>query len=353
MAEPITTTKVALSVGTKAFKHRDKIMFAGISTFMLLIFGFVGTMGGNPGNTGTGKISEDVLKWQPVVMEYAEKYDVSDYVNVILAIIMVESGGNALDVMQSSESLGLPPNTLVDPIASIDAGVKHFSAAIKNARENELDFWTPVQSYNYGIGFNNFVRDNGKQYSFEVASAFAEKQANGAKVKYSNPVADFNGNFRYAYGNMYYVMLVQQYISAGTGVGNADASALGTDIYTAMMDEAMKYEGWPYVWGGYGPDVGFDCSGLTQHVFGTIGYGLPRTAAEQFNTSMPVSDPQPGDLVFFRGTNEARPADAVTHVGIYIDENRMYDASNSGVGFSNWNQGYWKKHFTGFGRVVK
>ena len=350
------TIKVAITLAQQASKHWKTIVLVLLTIcflFTAALFAILALIM-NSSNSGTQKLNENVLAWQPVVQEYAFTYGVEDYVDVLLAIMMVESGGKGPDVMQSSESLGLPPNSITDSIYSIDAGVRHFANVVKNAQQYDLDFWTPVQSYNYGSGFNNYVRDNGKQYTFELASQFANNLANGKTVKYSNPIADFNGNFRYAYGNMYYVMLIQQYLSPGSidgNVGNADASALGSDAYVNLMNEVHKYNGWPYVWAGASPNVGFDCSGLTQYAFRQIGYSLPRTAAEQYKYSIPVADPQPGDLVFFKGTYGG--PNHISHVGIYVDENRMYDANNSGIGYSNWSQGYWKQHFAGFGRVVK
>lgn len=350
----VVTAKVALTLGKQAAKHWKKIVLIVLSFFMFLVIGIM-TLMSNPGNSGTAKVNDAVRAWEPVVRLYAEEYGIPEYVDVLLAIIMVETGGSGLDIMQSSESLGLPPNSITDPIVSIDAGVKHFSSVVNSARSSELDFWTPVQSYNFGSGFNNFVKSNGKQYTFELASNFSKKQANGKTVKYSNPIADFNGNFRYSYGNMYYVMLVQQYLTpvAGGDIGNADASPLGSEAYKALMTEVLKYNGWPYAWGGSSPSTSFDCSGMLQYAFRQLGYDLPRTAAEQHSHSIPVAEPQPGDLIFFKGTNSSRPASSITHVGIYVDEQRMYDASSSGIGYSNWNQGYWKQHFAGFGRVVK
>jgi len=351
------TVKVAITAAQQAKKHWKKLVLIVLAFFMVMVIGVMLLVGGDQGNSGTAKVNEAVLVYKPVVAEYAEKYGIPEYVDVILAIMMVETGGEGLDVMQSSESLGLPPNSISDPIVSIDTGVSHLANVVKNARSQELDFWTPVQSYNFGSAFNNYVKDNGKQYSFELASAFSSKQAGGKTVKYSNPVADFNGNIRYSYGNMYYVMLIQQYLSApgtGTGdIGNVDASALGAETYQALMAEVQKYDGWSYTWAGSSPKVGFDCSGLVQYAFKLLGYDLPRTAAEQEANSIPVADPQPGDLVFFKGTNPSRPASSITHVGIYVDEKRMYDANNGGIGYSNWNQGYWKQHLAGFGRVVK
>lgn len=351
----VVTAKVGLTIAQQSAKHWKKIVLIVLSFLLLMVIGVMLLVGGDSGNSGTAKVNDAVLAWEPVVRQYAEEYGIPEYVGVILAIMMVETGGSGLDIMQSSESLGLPPNSITDPILSIDVGVRHLASVIENARSNDLDFWTPVQSYNFGSSFNNFVRNNGKQYTFDLASDFSKNKANGRTVKYSNPIADFNGNYRYAYGNMYYVLLVQQYLTPGAGgdIGNADASALGSEAYQMLMSEVIKYNGWPYAWGGSIPSTSFDCSGLMQYAFRKLGYDLPRTAAEQHSHSIPVADPQPGDLVFFKGTNPSRPASSITHVGIYVDEQRMYDANNSGIGYSNWSTGYWKQHFAGFGRVVK
>jgi cell wall-associated NlpC family hydrolase len=80
--------------------------------------------------------------------------------------------------------------------------------------------------------------------------------------------------------------------------------------------------GIPYASGGTSPSTGFDCSGFTQYVFGTAGISLPRTAAQQQSAATPVSDPQPGDLVFF-----GSPA---WHVGIYTGHGMMIDSPKPG-----------------------
>ncbi|WP_226567784.1 bifunctional lytic transglycosylase/C40 family peptidase [Bacillus stratosphericus] len=354
----VVETKIAVTVAKEGYKQRKNVIIAIIVFLMLIFLGAIAAfIGGNEAqnqNSGTAQVNAKVEAWRPVVTEYAAKYKIPDYVDVILAIMMVESGGSSADIMQSSESLGLPPNSISDPNVSIDVGVQYFSNLVRDSQKKKLDYWTPVQSYNFGGGFNNYVKSYGRKYEFELAQSFAKGKAGGSRVKYSNPVADFNGNFRYKYGNMYYVLLVQQYLNAPSGdMGNADASPLGKKKYTKLMNEVSKYKGWGYTWGGDSPIRGFDCSGLTQYNYRKIGFNLPRTAAEQYNTSIKIADPKPGDLVFFKGTNSSRPASSITHVGIYVDKKRMYDANNSGIGYSNWNQGYWKKHLAGFGRVIK
>jgi cell wall-associated NlpC family hydrolase len=85
---------------------------------------------------------------------------------------------------------------------------------------------------------------------------------------------------------------------------------------------AAQYAGLPYRYGGTSPSTGFDCSGFTQYVFGRVGKSLPRTAEAQRQAATPVSNPQPGDLVFF-----GAPA---YHVGIYAGNNQMWDSPRTG-----------------------
>lgn len=346
--------KIAMQIAAEAYKHRKKII---ITIFIMLIFLFILFTAifssSDESRSDYPNINDEVMAFHPVVSSFAMQYGIPEYTDIILAIIMIETEGKKLDIMQSSQSLGLSANAITDPIQSIDAGVKHLSEMISDAEKKGLDYWTPIQSYNFGGGFNDYVESNGKQYTFDLSSNFAASKSNNKVVPYQNPVASFNGYWRYSYGNMYYVKLIQQFIGGASDIGNVDASPLGGDNYQALMSEALRYDGWPYQWGGQSPGTSFDCSGLTQYVYNSISYGLPRTAAEQYNATIRVAEPQPGDLVFFKGTNPSRPANSITHVGIYVDHNRMFDASSSGIGYHSWSSGYWSKHFAGFGRVLK
>lgn len=89
-----------------------------------------------------------------------------------------------------------------------------------------------------------------------------------------------------------------------------------------ILGIAAQYEGIMYSYGGTSPETGFDCSGYTQYVFRQVGISLPRTAEEQRQAVTPVSDPQPGDLVFF-----GAPA---YHMGIYAGDGKMWDSPRSG-----------------------
>ena len=189
-------------------------------------------------------LSEEVLKHQPTVEKYAKEYGIEDYVNYLLAIMQVESGGTAEDVMQSSESMGLPPNSLSTE-ESIKQGCKYFSELLKSAESKGCDIDTVVQAYNYGGGFIDYVAGHGKKYTYELAVSFAKEKSGGVKVTYKNEISiKENGGWRYKYGNMFYVRLVKQYLAVPSF---SDATA------QAIFNEALKYQGWKYVYGGSNP----------------------------------------------------------------------------------------------------
>lgn len=120
--------------------------------------------------------------------------------------------------------------------------------------------------------------------------------------------------------------------------------------FAAMMTEAKKYIGYPYVWGGSSPKTSFDCSGYVSWVINHSGWNVGRMGAQGLcNICTPVSpsDAKPGDLVFFEHTYDT---DGVTHVGIYVG-NGMMLAAGDPIGYSNLNTSYWQSHFYTFGRL--
>lgn len=116
---------------------------------------------------------------------------------------------------------------------------------------------------------------------------------------------------------------------------------------SSIANVAVKYIGSKYRFGGASP-TGFDCSGYITYVLNQSGHSTTRkTAASFYNSTTRVSNPQVGDLVFFSNTYKA----GVSHIGIYIGNNQMVHASNSGVKIDKVNSSYWSKHFTGYGRI--
>ena len=128
--------------------------------------------------------------------------------------------------------------------------------------------------------------------------------------------------------------------------------AFNDETFAKLMQEATKYIGFPYQWGGSTPETSFDCSGFVCWVYTQSGVrNLPRTSAQQiYNQCTPVSkdEVKPGDLVFFTGTYQS--SNPVTHIGIYVGDNQMLHCGDP-IGYANLGNSYWVKHFYGFGRL--
>ncbi|SEI87103.1 Peptidase family M23 [Alkalibacterium gilvum] len=122
-------------------------------------------------------LSERVLQWQETVEKELEAYDLLQYTDLILVLIQLESQGVLPDVMQSSESLGLPPNTIQDPKKSIQAGVAHFKRGVDEMKRHDVDLKTLIQAYNFGNAFIPYVADNGKAWEQSLSEEFSDLNA--------------------------------------------------------------------------------------------------------------------------------------------------------------------------------
>ena len=146
-------------------------LFASFFCLLLLVALLFASDEDNSGGNiyyGGANLSAEVLAHRPMVERYAAQYGISEYVNVLLAIIQVESGGTLEDVMQSSESMGLPPNSLGKE-ASVNQGCKYFAGLVDKSDRLGCDLDSVIQAYNYGSGFLDYVSKNGKKYSFDLA----------------------------------------------------------------------------------------------------------------------------------------------------------------------------------------
>ena len=126
--------------------------------------------------------------------------------------------------------------------------------------------------------------------------------------------------------------------------------ALEDATFAAMMAEAEKYIGYPYVWGGSSPSTSFDCSGFVSWVINHSGWDVGRLGAQGLcNICTPVSPEQvkPGDLVFFVGTYDTP---GVSHVGIYVGNSVMLHCGDP-ISYTNLNSSYWQQHFYCYGRL--
>ena len=126
--------------------------------------------------------------------------------------------------------------------------------------------------------------------------------------------------------------------------------ALDDEVFAAIIKEAEKYLGYPYVWGGSSPSTSFDCSGFVSWVINHSGWDVGRLGAQGLcNICTPVSSAnvKPGDLVFFTGTYDTP---GVSRVGIYVGNNMMIHCGDP-ISYANLNSSYWQSHFYRYGRL--
>ncbi|MCM3569890.1 bifunctional lytic transglycosylase/C40 family peptidase [Neobacillus mesonae] len=341
----VTLKKGAKVAGTIAvLKNPITWIIAGILLLLTSIFGlalFISiSLGGDStfdsgitgeGVGGTAQVSAEVLRYEPLIRKYAEENGVEEYVGLIMALIQQESGGRHLDVMQSSESIGLPPGAITDPELSIKIGVKYFAEVMKKAKGDPK---LALQSYNMGSGFIPFALEHGG-YSKAVAVEFSEMMA--AKMGWDS------------YGDVDYVANVMRYYNDKND--SVVVKGDGTQIFNVEeVHKIMKqYLGRPYVWGGRIPAAGgFDCSGLMEYAFRQVGIDMIGTAQAQYDKTKPIPEDQikPGDLVFF-STYKPGPS----HVGMYVGDGKFINSNDNGLEYSSVEE--WKKQypFLGFRRI--
>lgn len=211
-----------------------------------------------------------------------------------------------------------------------------------------------------------------EQYGYYVVT----KDAKGYQLKYGHlqstqvekgqeitagDVIGKTGNSGSISGGQLYLELVQDgtyynpifYVDTGAGGYGSGGSGAHYDDETVqrLFEEAEKYLGMPYVWGGSSPATSFDCSGFVCYVFRNSGvWDIGRTTAQGIYNQCTTVDPseaQPGDIIFFTGTYST--SDAVTHVGIYAGDGMMIHCGNP-IQYTSIYSSYWQQHFYAFGR---
>lgn len=128
-----------------------------------------------------------------------------------------------------------------------------------------------------------------------------------------------------------------------------DVAANGiSSARTTLLNHGKKFIGTPYVWGGTSPK-GFDCSGLVHYLYQKQGVSIPRNSREQFSRLPVASNPQPGDLVFFRRNG------TINHVGLYLGGGKMLHAPQTGskVRIEDMGRPNWKRRYAGARRALK
>ncbi|MBD1380308.1 lysozyme family protein [Metabacillus arenae] len=155
---------------------------------------------------------ENVTRYEDVLREELRKYELESYTPILLALMQQESKGRGGDPMQSSESAGLPRNTIEDPVKSIQQGVKHFHASLTYGKEKNVDDATIIQSYNMGLGYIDFIEKNGKKHTEELAKEFSSIQVDKQPDIYNCGGDKSNFRYPYCYGDFTYYTKVTKNI---------------------------------------------------------------------------------------------------------------------------------------------
>ena len=141
---------------------------------------------------------------------------------------------------------------------------------------------------------------------------------------------------------------VGKYVTGSPTLHDVPREYLDDETFAAILTEAEKYLGYPYVWGGSSPSTSFDCSGFVSWVINHSGWNVGRLGAQSLcNICTRTSNPQPGDLVFFVGTYDTP---GVSHVGIYVGDGWMIHCGDP-IQYANLNNSYWQSHFYAYGRL--
>lgn len=141
---------------------------------------------------------------------------------------------------------------------------------------------------------------------------------------------------------------VGKYITNRPADYEVPESHLSDATFAAILEEADKYVGFPYVWGGSSPATSFDCSGFVSYVYNQCGWNFGRLGAQGlYNISTRTNNPKPGDLVFFTGTYDTP---GISHVGIYVGDGMMLHAGDP-IQYSSLNTSYWQSHLYGYGKL--
>ncbi|MFJ5624398.1 lysozyme family protein [Peribacillus loiseleuriae] len=155
-----------------------------------------------------------VKKYSTVLHDELAQYNLQEYTVVLIAVMQQESRGKGGDPMQASESAGLAPNTITDPMESIKYGVKHFQRVVAYGKEKNVDFLTIIQSYNMGIGYINYIAEYGGKHSEDLAKKFSMIQVEKNPELYNCGGNTDNFRYPYCYGDFSYSAKVTKNIEA-------------------------------------------------------------------------------------------------------------------------------------------
>lgn len=238
---------------------------------------------------------------------------------------------------------------------------------IRTRMETRTGYTTSIDPFTGGITVDSYQYEVEVEYEYKILNVWLKN--NGFDTVARNNMDDKQTGrydaYNLTYGNRPELFGAGTFtyngtVSAGGGTGGTSggggytvpAEALSDETFARMLEEAEKYLGMPYVWGGSDPSTSFDCSGFVCYVINHCGNGwnVGRTTAEglrQKCTYVSPDDAQPGDLIFFEKTYNTSGA---SHVGIYVGGGQMLHCGNP-ISYTSINSNYWRNHFLAFGRI--
>ena len=288
-------------------------------------------------------VSEEVKAYEPVIQKYAKEHGIGDYVLLIEAVMMLESGGRGTDPMQCSECnfntlYPHTPGSITDPEYSINVGIQNLADCLQIAQcEGPMDMDAiklALQGYNYGQGYITWAMNKYGEYS----------KANA--VEFSLKTAEQLGWDRY--GNMDYVPLVLQYYPLGQIFYDPDTSELIVEVARSQIGNVGGEPYWR--WYGFTERVGW-CACFVSWCANECGYidagTFPRFSGPEWGVYWfkqrgqwldRQATPSPGMIIFYDWDSpETGGQDGVTdHVGIvsHVEGDRVYTIEGNSVGDS-------------------
>ena len=204
----------------------------------------------------------------------------------------------------------------------------------------------------------HLLKNGDKKYAEEVEAAnIVLEHLNGLKPARTAPLDEDQLALYAAYmgtlGNRDDLFPDSPYVarySSGYGDYDIPEALLDDARFAAIITEAEKYLGYPYVWGGSSPATSFDCSGFVSWVLNHSGWNVGRLTTDGLYalcTPIPSAYARPGDLVFFRGTYDTP---GISHVGIYVGNDVMLHCGDP-ISYTHLSASYWQQHFAGYGRL--
>lgn len=316
-AKTTVSTAKAVIAGTKALLTAVAAggWIAILVLIVVLLFGAVLSMTGGDNSSTVIPVSAEVQAYEPLIRKYAKQHGIGEYVELIKAVMMQESGGRGNDPMQSSEGsfntkYPRKPNGITNPEYSIECGVQEIKSCLASAEvKSPMDMdhiKLALQGYNYGNGYIPWAKENFGGYTLANAAEFSDKMAKEKGWK--------------SYGDKQYVPHVLRYYSLGRIPNGAGNQAI---VQVALAQEGNRGDIY-WSWYGFSSRVswcacfvswcGEQCGYLESGVMPK--FSLCSDGAKWFQSKGKFKDgsyvPAAGDIIFFDWGDDG----SIDHVGI-------------------------------------